>query len=101
MFYRFVMPPFRALALATWRKAVLDVSIARADGARRHLGKTKNAHELAYSTTSSSAKDSLWHGAPYQSKRGSQRKCEQSSRQPSKGSERTRRPQRPPGGSNS
>ena len=28
------MPPFRALALATWRKTVLDVSIARADGAR-------------------------------------------------------------------
>ena len=33
MFYRVIMPPFCALALATWRKAVLDVPIARADGA--------------------------------------------------------------------
>ena len=31
------MPPFRALALATWRKAVLDVLIVRADGAREQL----------------------------------------------------------------
>ena len=35
------MPPFRALALATWRKAVLDVSIARADGARGQSGKNE------------------------------------------------------------
>ena len=35
------MPPFRALALATWRKAVFDVSIARADGAREQLGKNE------------------------------------------------------------
>ena len=53
-------------------------------------------YELAYSTTSSSAKDSLWPGAAYPSKRGSQRSCDLSSRQPSKASERTRRPQRPP-----
>ena len=39
MFYRFIMPPFRALALATWRKAVLDVTIARADGALAITGK--------------------------------------------------------------
>ena len=41
VFYRFIMPPFRALALATWRKAVFDVSIARADGAREQLGKNE------------------------------------------------------------
>ena len=35
-------------------------------------------YELAYSTTSSSAKDSLWAGAAYQSNRGSTRHCEQS-----------------------
>ena len=38
------MPPFRALALATWRKAVLDV--ARADGARGHSGKTVEKKKL-------------------------------------------------------
>ena len=35
-------------------------------------------YELAYSATSSSAKDSLWAGAAYQSNRGSTRHCEQS-----------------------
>ena len=58
--------------------------------------KTKKEHELAYSATSSSTETSFWPGAPHQSKRGSQKSCEPSYRQPSKGSERTRRPQRPP-----
>ena len=39
------MPPFRALALATWRKAVLDVPIARADGVR---GQEKTKCEGVY-----------------------------------------------------
>ena len=60
MFYRFLMPPFRALALATWREAVLDVPNARADGARGHSGKNENELSmLAYSHTSFSAETSF------------------------------------------
>jgi hypothetical protein len=59
MFYRFIMPPFRALALATWRKAVLDVP----NRARRRrpwpLGKKRMRTELACSATSSSAETSF------------------------------------------
>ena len=36
-FIAFSCRSFRALALATWRKAVLDVLIVRADGAREQL----------------------------------------------------------------
>ena len=56
------MPPFRALALATWRNAVLDVSIARADGARVatwEKTKMRVSTRLAYSATSSSAEDNI------------------------------------------
>ena len=57
------MPPFRALALATWRKVVLDVSITRADGAAATWEKTSKRElvstRLAYSTTSSSAETSF------------------------------------------
>jgi len=64
MFYRFIMPPFRALALATWRKAVLDVSQSRAPTApvatqEKTRKNAMSVYELAYSTTSFSARTSF------------------------------------------
>jgi len=63
-------------SLAVRIKAVLDVYRARRRRPRPLGKKRRNArsvYELAYSTTSSSAKDSLWPGAAYPSKRGSQK----------------------------
>ena len=62
-FIAFSCRSFRALALATWRKVVLDVSITRADGAAATWEKTSKRElvstRLAYSTTSSSAETSF------------------------------------------
>ena len=96
----FIALPSRRFARSRLRRGVRPYckSQARAPtaSAARKKRNARVSTRLAYSTTSSSAEDNLLARGAQPSKRGSQKSCERSYRQPSKGSERTRRPQRPP-----
>ena len=86
---------FRGLACRRDRGRI-KLPIARADGARGHLGKNEMRTELAYSATSSSAEPSFWPGActTVQARQPEIVCCPPDS--PPKTAKATRRPQRPP-----